>query len=71
MPKKKAKRRRRHECNGALCFHGAFKSAGAAESKRKSLGKSAFVVKKFGRWGRGAMHTRHVVMTQDRSGVPF
>ncbi len=69
--KGKGRRKRHSECNGVLCFHGAFKSKADAEAKRKRIGKTAFVVKKFARWGRGAMHYRYIVAEADSSGVPF
>jgi hypothetical protein len=69
--KKSAVRKKRHaECSGGLCFHGAFGTKAKAEAKARTR-KGAFVVKKFARWGRGAMSTRYVVATADDSGVPF
>lgn len=67
----KRRKKRAHVCNGSMCFHGAFKTRGAADRKAARVGRRAFVFKKFGRWGRGAMHTRYVVATRDDSGVPF
>lgn len=73
MAKKKKRKaaKRRHECNGQLCFHGAFGTRSGAEAKAQKLGKKAFIVKKLARYFGGPLSVRYHVMTQDKSGVPF
>lgn len=68
--KKRFRRTKRHECNGALCFHGAFTTKGKAEAKERKLGKGAFIVRKLARWGGGSLSTRWVVATRD-TGTEF
>jgi hypothetical protein len=63
--KKKRRRTKKHECNGALCFHGAFTDKGRAEAKERKLGKKAFIVRKLARWGGGSLSSRWVVATRD------
>ena len=61
--KKAAKRR--HECNGSFCFHGAFKDKAKAIAKAKKV--HGWILFR----GRGRGDWRHIVVTTDKSGVPF
>ena len=60
--------KRKHECNGQYCFHGAFNKRADAEAKRSKVGRHAFIQRK---WvGRGRSRLAYVVMEPD-SAVEF
>jgi hypothetical protein len=59
----KTKRKKKHECNGMYCFHGAFNKRSDAEAKKRRVGGSAFIQ---GKWvGRGRSRYAYIVMERD------
>lgn len=57
------KRKRPRQCNGSYCFHGAFNKRSDAEAKKRKVGGSAFIQRK---WvGRGRSRFAYVVMERD------
>jgi hypothetical protein len=57
------KHKKKHECNGQYCFHGAFNKRSDAEAKKQRVGKNAFIQRK---WvGRGRSRYAYIVMERD------